>query len=69
MFQRAFRQADSLGCRGHLDIADLMQLGRFHFTGIGRGQRRGEAARGHFQRVVLENNFGRNTEWVLVCEI
>ncbi len=67
--QRAFRQADGLGRPRQPDVAERVQLGRFHHTGIGRGQRRRDAARGHFQRLVPGNDLGRNTERLVDGEI
>ena len=67
--QSAFRHAGML-CRTCQPVtAERIKFGRFHHTGIGRGQRCGDAASRHFQRVVPGNDLGRNTERLVGCEI
>ena len=67
--QRAFRKADSLGGARHPDIADRIQLGRFHNTGIAGGNGCRDPARRHLQRIVPGDDLCRHAERLIYGEV
>ena len=63
------RQPDLLHRTGDEDIADRVEFRCLHDTGIAGGKRGGDAARGHFQRVVPWDDLRRDAKGFINREV